>query len=252
VVPRDRLVDPTPPWNGRGMKEWLAIAVVTGCAPDPKAPAGSTPQMCSGQTPESAATATTPRAGEMPLQLAPSLLDHMAPCAKRDASPPPDLVLASAGSVTEQGDCEWSNGVSCHFHLGAEFVDSRAPRPNVGELHCIFPSGEPKSPRVYGTHFTCTRGTAVSHEHDVHPGQPCGANLLRRLSAMMDRCDARCCDDGTLTSSTEARREEGTLDVRADFRICTTTAELDCSMLSTMTGHPANAPRFGAPVDLAM
>jgi hypothetical protein len=237
------------------MKRWFAGVVLAACSsPDPKAPVVA-PQICSGQTEDSTATATTPRTGAMPLQLAPSFLDRMATCTKQDATPRRELVAGGAGSVTAKGDCEWSNGVSCHFHLGAEFVDSHAPRPRAGELHCIFPSGEPKSPRVYGAHFTCKAGTAVSNEHEVHPAdpaQPCGANLLPTLAAMMERCDARCCDDGTLTSPTEARRTAGTLDVRPDFRICTATAELDCGMFTGMTGHAANAPRFGAPIDNGM
>jgi hypothetical protein len=231
------------------MKRWVAGIVVAACSSrDPKAPVAA-PQMCSGQTADSTATSTTPRIGAMPLQLAPSLLDRMAACTTQDATPRPDLVATGGGSVTTKGDCEWSNGVSCHFHLGAEFVDSRAPRPRVGELHCIFPSGEPKSPRVYGTHFTCKAGTAVSHEHDDHPAQPCGANLLPTLAATMGACGARCCDDGTLTSPAEARRAASTLDVRPDFRICTTTAELDCGMFAGMVGRTANAPVFGAPIN---
>jgi len=117
------------------MKRWLAWVVVAACAsPDPKAPVAA-PQLCSGQTAESAATASTPRAGAMRLQLAPSYLDRMAACTAQDAAPRSDLVATGDGSVTAKGDCEWSNGVTCHFHLGAEFVDSSAPRPGAGELH---------------------------------------------------------------------------------------------------------------------
>ncbi len=181
----------------------------------------------------------------MELQLAPGLLDRMATCERHDAAPPAELVVATAGAVTANGDCEWPSGVKCHFHRGAEFVDSRAPRPKVGELHCIFPSSEPKSPRVFGTHFTCKSGSV---SHDVQAGKACGAGLLSALATTMPSCDARCCDDGTLTTTTEERRTAGALDVRPDFRICTTTAELDCAMLAGMAGHPANAPLFGAPI----
>jgi hypothetical protein len=198
------------------------------------------------------AAATTPRDGAMTLQLAPGLLDHMAKCTKQEATLPSELVQQSAGSVNEKGDCEWSNGVKCHFHLGAEFVESSGPRPKVGELHCIFPGGEPKSPRVYGTHFTCKAGSAVPHEHEAHPQQACGASLLTSLAATMERCDPRCCDDGTLTLTTDARRQAGTLDVRPDFRMCSATTELDCSVFAGMVGHSAYAPRFGPPVETGM
>jgi hypothetical protein len=201
---------------------------------------------------ESSATTTTPREGATLLQLAPSFLDRMPACTNHDAMPPPDLAPATAGSLNAKGDCEWSNGVSCHFHFGVEFVDSTAPRPAAGELHCIFPSGTPKSPFVYGTHFTCKSGSAVSHEHEPHQNEACGASLLTALSAMMNQCDARCCDDGTLTNPEAERQEAGTLDLRPDFRICASTAEIDCSMLAGMAGHAANAPRFGAPVTNGM
>jgi hypothetical protein len=202
--------------------------------------------MCSGQTPASAATASTPREGETALQLAPSFLDRMPACPKRDSAPPLALVQASAGSVTPTGDCAWSNGVKCHFHLGAEFVDSSGPRPNVGELHCIFPTDESKSPRVYGTHFTCRSGSAVSHR--LQQEHACGASLLSTLSATMGHCDARCCDAGTLTDPLDEREDAGTLDIRPSFRICAATVELDCSMFAGMIGREANAPRFGLPV----
>jgi hypothetical protein len=202
--------------------------------------------MCSGQIPAAQAAASTPRDGAMELQLAPGLLDRMATCARSDTAPPADVAQANAGAVTVKGDCEWPSGVKCHFHLGAEFVDSRAPRPKVGELHCIFPSTEPKSPRVFGTHFTCKSGSSVSRE--VHTGEACGAGLLSALATMMPACDARCCEAGTLTTTLEERRNSKTLDVRPDFRICAASAELDCGMLAGMTGRSANAPLFGAPV----
>jgi hypothetical protein len=205
--------------------------------------------MCSGQTAESTATAATPHTGAMKLQLAPSFLDHMDECTTHDTVPPQALVQATAGLVNAKGDCAWSNGVSCHFHVGAEFVDSQGPRPDVGELHCIFPSGEPKSPFVYGMHFTCASGTAVSHDHTAHEQQACGAKLLSTVATTMGSCHPRCCEDGTLTTPAADREHAGTLDVRPDFRICTATAELDCSMFAGMVGHAANAPHFGPPVD---
>src|SRR5262249_37769040 len=102
----------------------------------------------------------------------------------------------------------------------------------------------------YGMHFTCKPGTAISHHYDVEPQHDCGANLLPALAATLEHCDVRCCDDGTLTGTREERLDTGTLDVRPDFRICgNKTAELDCSAFAGMRGRPANAPRFGAPID---
>jgi hypothetical protein len=202
--------------------------------------------MCTGQTADATATA---HGGEMPQQLAPSFLDRMPACSKAEAAPPAELAVATAGTVNAKGDCDWTNGVSCHFHLGAEFVVSGAPRPQVGELHCIFPTSEAKSPQVFGTHFTCKAGTAIAHGHDVHAGQACGAALLSQLGSTLSGCDAKCCEDGTLTATTEERREQGKLDVRPDFRICTQTLELDCGAIAALTGHKANAPAFGAPID---
>jgi hypothetical protein len=206
--------------------------------------------MCSGQIPAAQAAASTPRDGATELQLAPGLLDRMAVCAPHDVTPPADLVDAHAGSVNAKGDCEWPSGVKCHFHRGAEFVDSRAPRPKAAELHCIFPSSEPKSPRVFGTHFTCKPGSSASRE--VRPGEVCGAGLLSALATMMPACDARCCEAGTLTTTLEERRNSKTLDVRPDFRICAASAELDCGMFAGMIGRSAYAPLFGAPVEDGM
>jgi hypothetical protein len=231
------------------MRRWLIVLVAACSSPGPKAPAADDPPTCSGQTPDAQSTTKTPREGAMKLQLSPGFLDQMAPCSSRDAVPHADLVLAAAGYVNAKGDCEWPTGVSCHFHLGAEFVDSRGPRPHVGELHCIFPTNTPSSPRVYGTHFTCKPGTDVPRTHDVHAQAACGANLLPKLASTMDRCDARCCDRGTLTAPTDERRQTGELGLRPDFSVCSATAELDCSMLSTMAGRPAYAPVFGPPVE---
>jgi hypothetical protein len=235
------------------MKVWLAVLAVVGCSSHPSrppvaaAPAGPFP-VCSGQTAESAATSSTPRAGETTQQLAPSFLDRMPACGEADIKMPAELVTAGAGAVNAKGDCEWTSGVKCHFHFGAEFVVSGAPRPQVGELHCILPTSEPKSPHVFGTHFTCKAGTAVSHEHASKAGAACGAELLTRLATAMPSCDAKCCDDGTLTATADERRTAGMLDLRPDFRMCSQTVELDCAALATTAGRPANAPSFGPPV----
>jgi hypothetical protein len=227
----------------------MMVAVCACSSPSPKSPAAADPPTCSGQTSDAKATAKTPRDGTMTLQLSPGFLDQMAACTKADATPRAELVQAAPGTVNAKGDCEWATGVSCHFHLGAEYVDSQGPRPHVGELHCIFPTSTPNSPRVFGTHFTCKAGSTVAHTHDAHAQQACGANLLTVLAATMDRCDPHCCDRGTLTDPLDARREQSQLALRPDFSVCTATAELDCSMLATMTGRAAYAPAFGAPID---
>jgi hypothetical protein len=205
--------------------------------------------MCSGQTSDAKATSKTPRDGAMTAQLSPGFLDQMAACPQPDATPQHDLAVVAAGYVDARGDCQWSNGVICHYHLGAEFVDSHAARPNVGEVHCIFPTATAKSPRVFATHFTCAPGTQVSHGGDAQTQKPCGAKLLATLATTMTSCEPRCCERGTLTDPADERQKQGKLDDRPDFAVCTATAELDCGMFAGMVGHAANAPAFGAPID---
>jgi hypothetical protein len=236
------------------MRRWLVVVVAV-CAcrskaetQDPTYPVD--PPMCSGQTAEARATPKTPRDGAMTKQLSPGFVDQMSACPDRATRPQPDLAMPTAGAVDGRGDCQWSNGVVCHVHLGAEFLDSRAAtRPNVGEVHCIFPTSTPKSPRAFVTHFTCKPGTDVPRSHEVRAQEPCGTNLLPTLAATMEHCDARCCERGTLTDPAEERKKAGTLDERPDFSVCTATAELDCDMFANMVGHPANAPKFGEPID---
>ncbi|NVB84951.1 MAG: hypothetical protein HOV81_41675 [Kofleriaceae bacterium] len=233
------------------MRRWLGVVVVSACSsPSPKAPQDEhAVPICSGQRADSQATETTPRTGPMETQLSPGFLDRMAPCSRDDARPSAKLAVANRGTVNARGDCEWPNGVTCHFHRGAEFVESGQGRPVVGELHCLFPTSLPKNPIAYGTHFTCKAGTSISQGP---ADNTCGASLLSTLSQVMSRCEARCCDDGTLTEPAEARQKSGELDVRPDFRICTTTEFLDCSLLAGMRGREANAPVFGPPIDHGM
>lgn len=210
--------------------------------------------MCTGQ---SGAGTTGARTGEMQTQLAPAFLDEMSACNTLDIAPGADHVTSGAGTVNAKGDCGWDNGVSCHYHLGVEFVRSGVDRPRTGEIHCIFPStDDAKSPEVFGGHFTCA-GAEAEHSpsaqhggHTVHEGAACGEGLLPTLSAALSSCSSvRCCDDGTLTSATEQRTANGTLDVRPDFHICESTMELDCAALAQLTGHSANAPAYGAPIE---
>ncbi len=233
---------------------WLPLVgmVVVGChGSKVTSPAPGEPALCAGQT--SPPPGAIARSGPMEQQLAPGFLDKMPACSAAAATVPADQVVADAGAVTDKGDCAWPNGVACHFHLGVEFVASGVPRPKLAELHCIFPvATDPKSPRVFGTHFACKAGTklpAAPADHQARTGAACGAGLLPALAAIEPRCDARCCEDGTLTNPTEQRRESGKLDVRPDFRICAATQELDCEALAAMIGHPANAPVYGPPIE---
>ncbi len=235
----------------------VLLLTLAGCgrgAPAPvTAPAATgTYAVCAGQGGD--ATAEPSRVGDMAAQLAPAFLDQMAACAPADVAPTAG-VTADAGAVNAKGDCAWPTGVSCHYHLGIEFATAGEPRPAVGELHCIFPSNDDaKSPEVFGGHFRCAgheaAAPAAHGAHEVHEGAACGAGLLPALAAALSSCaSVQCCDDGTLTSPTDARQAAGTLDVRPDFHICGGTMELDCAALATMTGHAANAPAYGPPIE---
>ncbi|MCE9573199.1 MAG: hypothetical protein K8W52_08585 [Deltaproteobacteria bacterium] len=219
--------------------------------PSTPAPVTGTYAVCAGQ---GAAEASPARVGEMNAQLAPAFLDQMAACAPADVAPSVG-VTGDAGAVNAKGDCAWPSGVSCHYHLGVEFVASGEPRPAMGELHCIFPStDDAKSPEVFGGHFTCAgqdpAAPATPGAHEVHEGAACGGGLLPALAAALSSCSGvQCCDDGTLTSPTAERQAAGTLDVRPDFHICRGAMELDCAALAAMTGHAANAPVYGPPIE---
>jgi len=198
--------------------------------------------MCTGQA--APPPADTPRSGPMRLELAPAFLDRMPACSAAAATLPAARVDASAGVVNDKGECAWPGGVTCHFHVGVEFVPSGVPRPALGELHCIFPNAaEPKSPTVYGAHFSCP----ASADRTPHVGAACGAGLLPQLAAAATTCDARCCDDGTLTTTPSAREQAGTLDVRPDFRMCAAPIQIDCGALANLVGRPANAPVYDSP-----
>ncbi len=245
------------------MPLWIAVflSLVVGCHGSSTASTPPTVEpgaddwraLCIGQHMTGAIVAP-PRSGPMMQQLSPGFLDAMNACSAVEATVPLAQVTADAGSVNEKGDCTWSTDVACHFHLGVEFVASGVPRPTgLGELHCIFPvEGEPKSPRVFGTHFTCKAGTpAPAPGRTAQVGVACGAGLLETLAAIVrtPACDARCCEDGTLTNPVADREKQGKLDIRPDFRICSAPTELDCTSLAAMVGHPANAPVYGAPIE---
>jgi hypothetical protein len=201
--------------------------------------------MCGGENQTDAASA--PRSGPVSIQLAPAFLDQMAACKAEDGLPH-DGLPTGEGTINAKGDCEFSNGVSCHYHSGSEFVSTSTSQqtPGQGELHCIVPSEEPKSPHVYGGHIVCRQrqqGEVHGHApHDVHQGATCSAAIVSQIAP----CQSfHCCDDGTLTGVISDLTRDGRNDIRPDFRICTDTLEVDCDLLANYTPHTANSPALG-------
>jgi hypothetical protein len=202
--------------------------------------------MCGGQ--HQADVTAALRSGPVSVQLAPAFLDEMAACRSEDGLPH-DGLPGGGGAINAKGDCEFSNGVSCHYHSGSEFVSSDTSKrtPGMGELHCIIPSQEAKSPRVFGGHIVCRQphqgdvhGAHTSH--DVKQGAACSAEIVSQIAP----CQAfRCCDDGTLTGDITELSRDGRNDIRPDFRICNDTLEVDCNLLANFTAHTANCPALG-------
>ena len=201
--------------------------------------------MCSGQ--RVAGASAVARSGPVNLQLSPAFLDQMPACRASEAFPKEKALAATKGAINAKGDCELASvGVTCHYHSGSEFLNSTTSKqtPGQGELHCIFPSDDPKSPRVYGAHIVCrdkSQGEAHGHHgsHEVHQGAACAPSLVQQLGQCQN---FRCCDDGTLTNPISDLARDGRNDVRPDFRICDGTIEVDCADLSTLTAHDANSP----------
>jgi len=211
------------------------------------AAASSAYPMCGGQK---LAAAPSARVGAVRAQLAPAFLEEMSACRVQDAPPAEVIGRATDGTINETGDCVFaSSGVSCHYHSGSEFIANASTKqtPGQGELHCIFPSSDPKSPRVFGGHVTCrdnTQGIALSEpgKHEVNTGASCPAALLTELTHCTS---SRCCDDGTLTNPIADLVHDGRNDVRPDFRICEETLTIDCELLANLTAHDANSPALG-------
>ena len=184
------------------------------------------------------------------MQLAPAFLDEMTSCKAEDALPKDVLARAGEGSIDAKGDCAFASvGVSCHYHSGSEFISSttKAEPANQGEIHCIFPSDDPKSPRVFGAHVTCSdpghnQPSAAHVAHTAKTGAACSAELLNQLATCQS---SKCCDDGTLTIAMSELVHDGKNDVRPDFRICEQALTLDCSLLENLSPHTANAPALG-------
>ncbi len=203
--------------------------------------------MCGGQK---LAAAPTARAGAVSAQLAPAFLDEMSACRSEDAPPAELIKHTTDGTINEKGDCVFaSSGVSCHYHSGSEFIANASIKqiPGQGELHCIFPSSDAKSPHVFGAHVTCrdpAQGMGISPpgKHEVKAGASCPAALLSELTHCTS---SRCCDDGTLTNPITDLVHDGRNDIRPDFRICEKALSVDCELLANLTPHDANSPALG-------
>jgi hypothetical protein len=213
-----------------------------------RAPPAAGYPMCAGQ--HVPAESLLPRSGAISVQLAPAFLDEMASCKAEDSMPKDLPGRAGDGRIDQKGDCAFASvGVSCHYHSGSEFIASSAKGqlPGQGELHCIVPSADPKSPSVFGAHVTCSdprRGKPAPEQAtgEIKTGAACSAAVLTELASCQS---AKCCNDGTLTNVIGDLIREGRNDVRPDFRICEQSLELDCSLLENWRPHTANAPALG-------
>lgn len=178
-------------------------------------------------------------------QLAPAFLDKMDACASADTAPADGLAgHAGDGTIIEgKGDCQYAEGISCHFHTSMEFVtpdrlqdEARA----VGEVHCIVPSGNANSPTVYGAHVRCKPGTTPATGT-----RACSHELLQLFEHDSCHDGWRCCDNGTLTKPV-GKQSPAERKLRPDFRICQDAAiEIDCGLFHDMHGHTANVVGLG-------
>jgi hypothetical protein len=236
---------PTTPAAPQPMASVATAAPASAIAPAP-APVGYS--MCAGQ--HLPRTSPPSRSGAVSVQLAPAFLDEMTSCRAEDSMSKDLPGRAGSGSIDEKGNCVFASvGVSCHYHSGSEFITSstKTQPPGQGEVHCIVPSTDPKSPSVFGAHVVCSDSSrnkpARGHEAEqAETGARCSAALLTELASCQG---AKCCDDGTLTNAIGDLTREGRNDVRPDFRICEQTLKIDCSMLEHMTAHTATAPALG-------
>lgn len=178
-------------------------------------------------------------------QLAPAFLDQMDACGAADVAPA-DALAARAGDgaiIAGKGDCQYDQGISCHFHTSMEFVTAdrlKDEARGVGEVHCIVPSADASSPTVYGAHVRCKPGTTPATG-----ARACSHELLQLFANGSCRAGWRCCDNGTLTKPI-AKQAPAELKLRPDFRICEDAAiEVDCGLFHGMHGHTANVAGLG-------
>ena len=181
--------------------------------------------------------------GGNPGQLAPTFLDQMESCQSTDA---PESLAARGGEgtiIAGKGDCQFQQGISCHFHTSMEFVSANHLKDDehgVGEMHCIVPSANANSPTVYGAHLRCKSGTRP--EAGTHA---CSNALLQLVDRGGCHDGWKCCDNGTLTKPVGKQTPAERL-LRPDFRICQDEAiEVDCAVFHGMHGHTANVVGLG-------
>jgi hypothetical protein len=246
IAPQPEPVDPSTAPSAMAPAPGSSAAVPEASKPaEPAADAGGY-EMCRGQRQAQANAAS--RQGPVATQLSPAFLDEMAACRAEDGPPAATIAQAHQGKINAKGDCEFENGVACHYHSGAEFVATNVAKQTSGqgELHCIFPSEDPKSPRVYGGHVMCRKqadGAVHGHlPHEVKQGAACSAEILKPVAAC---ASFKCCDDGTLTNPIADLVRDGRNDIRPDFRICADVITIDCDLLASYTPHDANSPALG-------
>ena len=182
--------------------------------------------------------------GGNPAQLAPAFLDKMEACAAPDIPPDGLAVRGGDGTIIEgKGDCQFQQGISCHFHTSMEFVTAGRLKDDgrgVGEMHCIVPSADASSPTVYGAHVRCKAGTTPAGG-----ARACSNALLQVVERSNCHDGWRCCDNGTLTEPV-GKQAPAELELRPDFRICQDDAiEVDCGLFLGMRGHTANVVGLG-------
>jgi hypothetical protein len=181
--------------------------------------------------------------GGNPEQFAPAFLDQMDSCRTTDA---PEGLAARGGDGTiieGKGDCQFQQGISCHFHTFMEFVTANHLKDEdrgVGEIHCIVPSANANSPTVYGAHLRCRSGTRPSNGT-----RACSNAVLQLVEGSGCHGGWKCCDNGTLTKPVGKQAPAERL-LRPDFRICQDEAiEVDCAVFHGMHGHTANVVGLG-------
>lgn len=227
----------------------LAIAATAGCQSDPAVKTGGTIPPAAPAAPAddigAPKYAVCHGQGGNPRQLAPAFLDQMDTCAAPDVTPAALLATRSGdGKIIEgKGDCQFDQGISCHFHTSMEFVTADRLKDEAlgaGEVHCIVPSAHANSPTVYGAHVRCKAGTTPASG-----AQACSHELLGLFDHGSCRDGWRCCDNGTLTKPV-GKQLPAELKLRPDFRICQDAAiEIDCGLFHDMHGHTANVVGLG-------
>jgi hypothetical protein len=238
--------------NLSGIRSLLAVALVVAaatapaCKSDPAVNAATTPGTAPDPDEIGAPKYAVCRGqGGKASQLAPAFLDKMDECAVADIEPA-NALAASAGDgkiIEGKGDCQFKQGISCHFHTSMEFVTAdklKDEAHGVGEVHCIVPSASANSPTVYGAHVRCKPGTTPASG-----AQACSHALLQLFEHGSCRDGWRCCDNGTLTKPI-GKQAPAELKLRPDFRICQDAAiEIDCGLFHEMHGHTANVVGLG-------